>query len=47
VINGISGGKNMGAATQERHEKLGPVALKILTGYVVIMLVGFLAGGLF
>ena len=37
----------MGAAAQERHEKLGPVALKILAGYVVIMLVGYVVGGLF
>lgn len=37
----------MNQEVQERHEKLGPVALKILGCYVAIMLVGWLIGGLF
>jgi len=37
----------MGEYVQERHEKLGPVALKILACYVVIMLVGYGVGSLF
>jgi len=37
----------MGAYVQERHEKLGPVALKIFACYVSIMLIGYVVGGLF
>lgn len=37
----------MGAHVQERHEKLGPVALKIFACYVSIMLIGYVVGGLF
>ena len=34
-------------ASHESHEKLGPVALKILAGYAAIMLIGYVVGGLF
>ena len=37
----------MGEVVQERHEKLGTVALKILAGYVAIMLVGYVVGSFF
>jgi len=37
----------MGEVTQERTEKLGPVVLKIAGCYLVILLVGYLVGGLF
>lgn len=32
---------------QERHEQLGPVALKIAGCYVAIMLLGWLVGSVF
>jgi|GEM_PF-2933417 len=37
----------MSEHVQERHEKLGPVALKILGCYVAIMIVGWAIGSLF
>ena len=37
----------MAEEVQERHEKLGPVALKILGCYVAIMLFSWLVGSMF
>lgn len=37
----------MAEHVQERHEKLGPVVLKIAACYVAIMTIGVLVGGLF
>lgn len=37
----------MAEYTQERHEKLAPVVVKIVACYLAILAVGFVVGGLF